>query len=330
MKLINTDENTDHLIQVQDFIALWNGDASFIVQNSSGSTGTPKTIQIPKHSMKLSAQMTGDFLKLEACKSALLCMSTEYIGGKMMVVRAMHYGLKLYLTEVRSNPLKAINFPIDIAAMVPLQVETILQENPEKLNLIKHLIIGGGPVSEALIQKIQNYSCTAYSTFGMTETVSHIALRKLSTENQPYIAIGNTTFSTENNCLVIDCENLNIKGLKTTDRVRLVDNKSFYWLGRADFVINSGGVKIHPEEVEQKIKTIFPSAQFIISGLPDQKLGTKVVFIGEKSLKNAQVKEQIEVVLKKYEQPKSYYFISSLKKTPSGKIDRNKTTLAIQ
>lgn len=330
MELINIDDNINHASKVQDFISSWNNCTESIIQFSSGSTGPPKAIEIPKWKMEASARMTGEFLNLNECTSALLCISEEFIGGKMMIVRSLVYDLKLYLTRVRSNPLKSLTVPIDFVAMVPMQVETVLEENPEKFNLIKHLIIGGGPVSDSLIHKIQEYSCTAYSTFGMTETVSHIALRELKDGPQPYIAIGGTEFSTHDNCLVIDCEDLKIKALKTTDKVHLIDKSSFKWLGRADFVINSGGIKIHPEEVERKIKTVLNSDDFIISKIPDKKLGSKVIFIGEKKLDHPHLKKKIEGVLDKYEYPKVYYFISSLKKTHSGKIDRIKTTLAIQ
>ncbi|WP_107038625.1 AMP-binding protein [Brumimicrobium mesophilum] len=329
MRIQKLDNVTDNIDDVQNFILAWNDENQSITQLSSGSTGPPKSIKIPKWKMEASAKMTGEFLDLDNCETALLCMSTNFIGGKMMLVRSKLYDLQLYVTNVTRNPLKNLSHKIDFVAMVPLQVEETLQENPEKLNLIKHLIIGGAPVSDELIEKIKKFKCNAYSTFGMTETVSHIALRNLKNDDEPYRAIGNTTFSVENECLTIDSEELKIKGLKTTDIVDLIDEKSFHWLGRADFVINSGGVKIHPEEVERKIANVIGSSDFIISQIEDQKLGSKVVFIGENHLSTAQLKKTIDLVLTKYERPKAYFFISSLIKTPSGKIDRNKTTAEI-
>ena len=330
MRIQTLDSSTEIAQETQDFLTVWNDDSQSIIQLSSGSTGAPKAIEIPKWKMKTSAQMTGDFLNLSSCESALLCMSTNYIGGKMMVVRSQLFDLTLYVTNVTSNPLANLNQPIDFVAMVPLQVEEALQKNPEKLNLIKHLIIGGAPVSDELVEQIQNYSCHAYSTFGMTETVSHIALKNLKEKSAPYRAIGNTKLSTIDDCLVIDNTDLQIYNLKTTDIVELIDEKSFHWLGRADFVINSGGVKIHPEEVERKIKNRIKSTDFIISSLPDQKLGNKVIFIGEKHLDRTELKAEIEQELSKYERPKAYFFISSLKRTASGKIDRIQTTAEIQ
>ena len=329
MRIKKLDNYTINSDELEAFISTWNNDSQSITQLSSGSTGPPKAIEIPKSKMEASAKMTGKLLDLDNCESALLCMSTDYIGGKMMVVRSLMFDLTLYVTDVTRNPLKNLSHAIDFVAMVPLQVEETLQENPEKLNYIKHLIIGGAPVSDELIEKIKKFECNAYSTFGMTETVSHIALRNLKNDSEPYRAIGNTKLSTENDCLVIDCEELEIKGLKTTDIIDLIDEKSFHWLGRADFVINSGGVKIHPEEVERKIANIIDSTDFIIGQIEDQKLGSKVVFIGESYLDTKDLKEKIDKALTKYERPKAYFFISSLIKTPSGKIDRNKTTAEI-
>lgn len=330
MRIVKLDNSEDSTQEVHEFISTWNDENQSITQMSSGSTGPPKAIEIPKWKMAASTKMTGDFLNLDTCKSALLCMSTRYIGGKMMVVRSVLYDLTLYVTNVTRNPLKNLIHPIDFVAMVPLQVEETLQENPEKLNLIKHLIIGGAPVSDELIEKIKNFNCNAYSTFGMTETVSHIALRNLKNKEEPYRAIGNTKFTLQDNCLVIESEELQLENLKTTDIVELLDKKTFHWLGRADFVINSGGVKIHPEIVERKITSIINSTDFIISEVDDQKLGSKVVFIGEKHLDLPDLKERIDKELTKYERPKAYFFISSLILTESGKIDRNKTTAKIR
>ncbi|HLV41832.1 MAG TPA: AMP-binding protein [Brumimicrobium sp.] len=330
MRIQKLNSTTDSTEEVEAFISTWNDKNQSIKQLSSGSTGPPKAIDIPKWKMKASAKMTGDFLGLDNCESALLCMSTAYIGGKMMVVRSIMFDLTLYVTNVTRNPLKDLTHAIDFVAMVPLQVEETLQENPEKLNLIKYLIIGGAPVSDELIERIRLFDCIVYSTFGMTETVSHIALKNLKNKEEPFKAIGNTYFSKEDDCLVISNESLDIHGLKTTDIIELIDEQSFHWLGREDFVINSGGVKVHPEEVERKIRNSIGSSEFIISKLPDKKLGSKVVFIGENHMNTPSLKTNIDKVLIKYERPKAYFFIPSLIKTPSGKIDRNKTTAEIK
>ncbi|PKR80940.1 AMP-dependent synthetase [Brumimicrobium salinarum] len=330
MDVISLDASKETLEPVFSFIDLWNSDNEVISQLTSGSTGNPKEIKIEKWKMEVSAKMTGKFLNLNNCKSALLCMSTQYIGGKMMVVRALQFNLQLYVTNVTRNPLEKITKPIDFAAMVPLQVEHILRENPEKLNLIKYLIIGGAPVSNQLIEQLKQFNCNAYSTFGMTETVSHIALKELKHTSAPFRAIGHTKLTTKEGRLVITNDELGLNNLETNDIVELINETSFHWLGRSDFVINSGGVKIHPEKIEEKIAETICSSNFIISSIPDDKLGNKVVFIGGDELKSADLKEKINNLITPYARPKEYFFLSSLHKTPSGKIDRIKTTAAIQ
>lgn len=331
MKLEEINPTKDEHNALERFISQWNDDSSSILQHTSGSTGKPKAIEIPKWKMEASARMTGSFLQLDNCKSALLCMSLQYIGGKMMVVRSLLYNLTLYVARVDSNPLKDIDFPIDFVAMVPLQVETTLRKNPAKLNLITHLIIGGAPVSDQLTKELRKYDCHSYATFGMTETVSHIALRDLTVEKAPYAATGAADFSTKDDCLVISSKELKIKELQTTDSVEIIDKTHFYWKGRTDFVINSGGVKIHPEEVERKISNEIHAHAFIIASLPDEKLGMKVIFIGEESLQNiSDLSTRICACVDRYEKPKAYFFIDRLIKTEAGKIDRLATAQVIE
>lgn len=316
--------------KVKEFLHIWKNDEKNIIQQTSGSTGKPKSIVISKWKMKASAEMTGQYLQLSKCKTALLCMDMQYIGAKMMVVRSLLYQLQLYVVPVNSLPLEHISFHIDFVAMVPYQVEKTLQHHPEKLNLITHLIIGGAPVSEHLRRALKDYSCNTYATFGMTETVSHIALKILKEKNAPYEATGNAIFTIQNDCLVIDSQELKINQLKTNDIVELVDDQHFFWKGRSDFIINSGGVKIHPEIVEQKIQHRFPHAHFIISSQPDVNWGEKVIFIGEFELQSLlNLNEEIEKIVNQYEKPKAYFFVKRLAKTASGKIDRIATRNSI-
>lgn len=307
-------------------------DTTFIVQNTSGSTGKPKAIEIPKWKMEASAKMTGNFLHLSSFRSALLCISPNYIGGKMIAVRSLIFQLKMFLVPVNSRPLQHLDFPIDFAAMVPLQIEETLKHEPEKFNLLRCIIIGGAPLSEKIAQQLQAFDCAFYATFGMTETVSHIALRNLKQENASYVGTGNVSFETEDGCLTISSEELKIERLKTNDVVTLLDTKQFIWKGRADFVINSGGVKIHPEEVEQKIRSVFPSENtFVITSLPDERLGSKVVFVGTKEWEHAdRLENKIAEIVAKYERPKAYFFIASIPQTPGGKVDRKATQFLIQ
>jgi O-succinylbenzoic acid--CoA ligase len=198
---LTTDLKT--ISETANFLALWEDENDSIDQLTSGSTGTPKKIKINKNLMRASARMTGAFFNLAKGQTALLCISPEFIGGKMMVVRSIEFELEIYATEISSTPLKNLNQPIDFAAMVPMQVSETLTHHPEKLNLIRNLIIGGAPVSKKLEIALQSINCTAYSTYGMTETISHIALKKLNNQNEPFKAIGETSFSIKNECLVI-------------------------------------------------------------------------------------------------------------------------------
>ena len=314
--------NSNTISEFNHFLGIWNNEKNTIQQYSSGSTGAPKSMEIPKWKMKKSAEMTGDFFQLDQLKTSLLCISLDYIGGKMMFVRSLLFNLELIVTDVNSNPIKNLNEPIDFAAMVPLQVETILKETPHKLDLIKYLIIGGAPVSLALEEQLQERKCDAYSTYGMTETVSHIALKKLNHNNSPFIAIGETSFKEVNGELIINSPQLDIKNLHTNDIVELIDDYHFHWLGRKDFVINSGGVKVHPEILEEKIKNKIHTEKFIISSLPDVTLGEKVIIVCEETV-FATIKELVQNwCFMRYEKPKEIYVIDSLLETKSGKLDR--------
>jgi O-succinylbenzoic acid--CoA ligase len=304
------------------FSDVWSNESKIIEQQSSGSTGTPKLIEISKIKMKSSAEMTGAFFQLGSLKNSLLCISTDYIGGKMMFVRSVLYDLEINVVDVISNPIRNLNEQIDFAAMVPLQVETILQENPEKLDLIKYLIIGGAPVSLNLEKKLQERMCIAYSTYGMTETISHVALKKLDSQNTPFKAIGETYFNECDGELIIHSPQLGIEGLHTNDIVELIDKHQFHWLGRKDFVINSGGVKIHPEVLEHQIRNKIKVDEFIISSLSDVTLGEKVIIICEDNAVE-EFKQLIENwCFNRYEKPREVYTLDSLPQTKNGKIDR--------
>lgn len=319
-------ENDPIVEETTLFIEAWNDSKDFIIQQTSGSTGIPKEIRISKDKMRASARMTGSFFNLNNLNSTLLCISPEYIGGKMMIIRSLEYDLDLYVTSVYSQPLKKLDRKIDFAAMVPLQVMETLKHDPTQLNLIDNLIIGGAPVSEQLENDLLSIDCNCYSTYGMTETVSHVALKKLNGKNSPFYAIGSTNFDrSDKNQLVINAPDLGIAKLVTNDIVTIVDPKSFYWIGRSDFTINSGGIKIQPEEIEKKLSSFLPNGKFIIAGETDDRLGQRVILIGERSLEPIIDKDQLSLILDRYEIPKAFFYVTELAKTRSGKIDRLET-----
>lgn len=311
-----------------NFLNDWNNSSAFIIQKTSGSTGTPKSIKIPKEKMKASAQMTIDFFSLNEKQNALLCISPAYIGGKMLVVRAILAKMKLFIAETKANPLSDLKINIDFCALTPYQVEHILRETPEQLNLIHKLIIGGAPVSSEMAKELAKFDCEAYSTFGMTETVSHIALKKLVKNNDtPFNAIGDVHFSTnDNQQLIIHSKKLGVTEMTTNDVVELLSPNSFHWLGRKDFVVNSGGIKLFPEKIEEKIRPILTETLFFLIGVKDSVLGEKLIGFCTRNIENNEL-EQIHQKLGKYEVPKQWITVKRFELTSSGKIDRLKTKM---
>ncbi|NRA11253.1 MAG: O-succinylbenzoic acid--CoA ligase, partial [Crocinitomicaceae bacterium] len=233
-------------------------------------------------------------------------------------------GMDLTVTDISGNPLKGINQGFDFTAMVPLQLENSMNSERSTLQKIKTIIVGGGTISEALNNKIVELSCEVYHTFGMTETISHIAMRNLSKKEKEYSALPNVHFRVNNDCLVIQAQDLGVNDLKTTDIVELTSSTSFTWKGRQDFVINSGGIKIHPEEVEQLLfKTI--SSPFFVFGLEDSKLGNKVVLCIESKETIELTKSIFTYSLDPYQIPKEIYFFETFNRTESNKINKLET-----
>ncbi len=313
------------------------GDQEF-EQLTSGSTGKAKTITIAREKMIISARITLDALQLNQRDSALLCLNADYIGGKMMIVRSLLAGINLVMVPPTAHPLTSLPFLPKFVAMVPLQILTLLEAGEtDQLNQMKAIIVGGAAVSTSLEKKIAcQLSVPVYSTYGMTETVSHIALRKLTPPNaSPYFEVlGDTQIDTdERGCLQINGEITDQKWLSTNDLVRLVDDKHFRWLGRYDFIINSGGVKVSPETVEVILESILQSLGFagrlLVSSLPDKKLGERVILlleggpIGENF--EARLLAKAKEHLPPYHTPKEIYYLSKFSQTSSGKIQRTLT-----
>lgn len=311
-------DDTQYIEEVISFINEWNNDLDFIEIKTSGSTGNPKTIKLRKKHMIASAKMTGDFLKLEKGNTALLCLSPTTVAGKMMIVRSIVLGMKLIVVDVNSNPLKNTNESIDFAAMVPLQVQNSLN----KLTKVKKLIVGGGTISNQLWKSISEQNISAYQTFGMTETISHIAMREISSHLTNYVPLNGVVIKKIDDCLNISASKLGIENLQTTDIVELKDDGSFLWLGRKDFVINSGGIKLHPEIIENKLDRLI-SQPFFVFGLDDEQFGKKLILCVEGSLNVT--KKQFLSFLERYEIPKEIYNFPSFDRTKSDKINRIKT-----
>ena len=322
------------------FIDEWNNDSAYVEVKTSGSTGEPKRMLVEKRRMLNSARITCDFLGLKPGDTALLCMSTDYIAGKMMVVRSIERGLKLIEVEPCGHPLdikhltlnikhsqfSIFNFQFDFAAMVPMQVYNSLQvpEEKERLMAIRHLIIGGGAIDEAMEAELRTFPHAVWSTYGMTETLSHIALRRISgpEASEWYMPFPTVRLSTtDEDCLVIDAPEVCAQTLTTNDIVELKSDGRFRIRGRKDNVICSGGIKIQIEEVEQILKK-YMRVPYIISKRKDEKFGEIVVLLTEGDTAEAQT--ICQQVLPKYHQPKVYLHVNQIPLTETGKPARKR------
>ena len=312
-------------MSLEEFLEEWNSDSPYVEVKTSGSTGEPKRMLVEKQRMRASARITCDFLGLKAGDTALLCMPLDYIAGKMMVVRAIERDLKLVVVEPSGHPLVKQGDGFTFAAMVPMQVYNSLQvpEERERLKQIKHLIIGGGAIDEAMAEELKTFPNHVWSTYGMTETLSHIALRRMSgpEASEWYTPFPSVSVSlNDEGCLVIDAPEVCRERIVTNDIAELsTDNQSFRILGRKDNVICSGGIKIQAEEVERMLKA-YLRVPYLISKRPDKKFGEVVVLLTEGDVEKA--KKVCEAVLPKYQRPKVYIHVSEIPLTETKKPAR--------
>ena len=328
---------------IYSFLELWFNENDFIEVQTSGSTGKPKRVLLKKKYMINSALATGKFFNLFENTKALLCLSVNYIAGKMMLVRALTLGWDLDFVAPISNPLKDNITKYDFAAMVPLQLENSLAD----ISKIQKLIVGGAPVSNKLLKQIQKVDSVIFGTYGMTETITHIAVKKLNNFSflaessqkirhaelvsaSHYLTLPNIKISKdERDCLVIDAPKISDNVIITNDIVELISENEFKWIGRYDSIINSGGVKLFPEKIENILASsmVFP---FFVAGIKDEILGEKLILVIEnfdKSRSKATIFNQINKLetLTKFQKPKEIYFVTEFVKTPTDKINRKET-----
>ena len=329
---------------LEEFLAEWHSDSPTVLVHTSGSTGQPKPMLVEKRRMEASARITCSFLGLKEGDTALLCMPLDYIAGKMMVVRALTCGLRLLSVEPTGHPLAVhssefrvhsshaqpnyepctLNYELSFAAMVPLQVWNSLQvpEERERLRQIRHLIIGGGAIDDALADALKDFPNHVWSTYGMTETLSHVALRRLNGPDRSdwYTPFRGVTVSlSADGCLVIDAPAVH-DGVLVTNDMAALDGQRFRILGRKDNVICSGGVKIQIEEVERLLLT-HVRVPFMITKAPDTKFGEQVVLLTE-SADVETLQGVCRAVLPKFWQPRRYLTVAHLPMTETGKPAR--------
>ncbi|WP_250436806.1 AMP-binding protein [Hanstruepera flava] len=309
---------------IGNFVADWLDHNDFIRTNTSGSTGKPKTIEVKKQAMVNSAIATGDYFNISPGDKALLCLPLESIAGKMMLVRAMMLGLELDIVSPSKFPSFDNYKTYDFSAMIPTQ----LYNSIERVSNIKTIIVGGAPVPIHLLKRIQNIEATVYETFGMTETVSHIAVRKLNhlkdgEQSNVFKLLPNIKISQDDRgCLVINAPRLNSETIVTNDVVNIIGKSEFEWLGRYDNVINSGGVKLYPETIEAKLQPEI-NQRFLVASKTDKELGEKLIMVLEGE--RFDIPETVFQGLDKYEKPKEMLFIPKFVETVSGKVQREKT-----
>lgn len=304
---------------IYSFLSDWWNEDDFILVKTSGSTGIPKTIEVPKKPMRESAKMTGEYFGFEENQSVLLCLPAQFIAGKMMLVRAIEWGLWVDTIEPKLE-LSIPSKPYFFSAMTPPQIEASLRS----VNGIQKILLGGAPVSETLETQLKSIQPLFYISYGMTETVSHIAIRNIQTDpTNTYTGLKNISFSLYlENQLVIKAPKLLEHPLTTTDCVELVNEKTFRWKGRADFVINSGGLKISPEEIEEQISSTLHHA-FFIHGKPDAKWGQiPILIIESPSFDTQKLLTQIQSLTAKNKAPKEIYFLDKFIHTQNGKLNR--------
>ncbi len=308
------------------FLDEWLDDAEQITLKTSGSTGPPKFMRIEKERMLQSARMTGDFFGLKPGMKALLCLSPEFIAGKMMVVRAIELGLDLVTTSLEANPLKGLNQTVDFAAMVPLQVAQVIQQQPEKFNLVKTLIIGGGPLPATIEDALQSVPTVCWHTYAMTETLSHVALRAINGPQKCewFTPMQGVELSLdERGCLVINAPAVAEGPVVTNDLVEM-KGQQFRVLGRIDDVIISAGHKLHPAIIEQKLSKLI-SSPFFLAGEDHPEAGQILVLHLEGSFNEQEIsilKDQVQSILEPFEIPRKLKVVPAFKYLESGKIDR--------
>lgn len=317
--VLNSDKK-DWEKDVFSFVLEWLNDDDFITAFTSGSTGKPKEIKLQKSALIFSSKNTLNYLNLKEKYSTLLCIPAKYIGGKMMIARSFVGKLNLILSEPKSTPFSGLNQFVNFTAITPYQAE---KSSAEELAKIKQIIIGGGNVSYLLSSKLKIINSSFYSTYGMTETCSHIALKNISKGNNYFDVLSEVSISKDDrDCLLIDAPKLSSETINTNDIIELVSESKFIWKGRFDNVINSGGIKLQPEVIEAKISTLIPT-RFFITKEDDDAFGERLILIIESE-------QEIELnslhkLLSKYEIPKHIYYTSKFIETESGKIHRRKT-----
>ncbi len=323
--LENAESLSDWQVEIRVFLKNWFDKNDFVFVQTSGSTGPAKRMVVKKVSMQHSAQSTNRFFKLDASKILLAALPVKYIAGKMMLIRAMEAGSTLILTEPKSNPLEHLDSHIDFVALTPYQLlQSIKAES--RIDFCQTILLGGEKVSSSLLNWIEGQPTSFYSSYGMTETITHVALQSLNHPKEDCYTLLPGIVAKPNDSSCIGLSGGWIEGfVQTNDRVEFLNKRQFVFLGRADFVINSGGIKIDPEYWEQQVSEVFPF-RWIISSRPHQASGEHLVVVAEESAGQLfsvdEILEKINSIKYAELKVKELVFMKLLPNTPSGKINR--------
>ena len=299
-----------------NFLKSWFDDKDYILTNTSGSTGKPKEIMLKKLDLIESSKLTARYFDLKVGDKIINCLPVKYIAGKMMLVRSIVLGLDLYIFPVTSSPISELKENYELVAFTPIQLENSIPF----IDKINKVMVGGSGVQDTLKEKILKSKSTVYETYGMTETITHIAARNLSIGEKEFTTLPGIEIGEKDNCLYIKPNHLSVEIIQTNDVVELTSRNKFLLIGRRDFIINSGGVKINPEAVEKKLSK-YISSDFVISSIDNSKFGEVVALVFKKNIPNDYHKGFTQ--LSKYEIPKEVVVIDIFPKI-NGKLNRPK------
>lgn len=305
-----------------DFLEQWNDREDYIIAHTSGSTGAPKPIKLMKADMIQSARATCDFFGIQPNSLIALPLSTKYIAGKMQIVRALERNCRIWIETSSSKPLQSYQLDAEIALLpiVPSQIDGLLESH--NLQKVKTIIIGGAPLSPTAEKRLIDKGLDVYCTYGMTETCSHVALRRIG--RAEFTAMPGISFEADNRgCLVINCPNFSFNCVVTNDLVEIIDKHTFRWLGRIDNVINSGGVKLFPEVIEKKIAHLFNSTQYYITSRRSERWGEELILVVESAAEISELEEKLRTILNRFEMPKAIIYQTKFNRTASRKIIRD-------
>lgn len=310
--------------EAEAFMAEWRNGCDYVVAHTSGSTGRPKEIRLLKSDMLVSAKATNEFFGIGVDSLLVLPLSPDYIAGKMLLVRAAVAGAKVRVENPSREPLSGYFPPtaIDLVPIVPAQIDGLLSS--KSLPMIKNVIVGGAPMSAEDERKLVESGVNAYATFGMTETCSHVALRRVG-ETQ-YVALPGFRFSTDDRqCLVVESDRMSFGRLVTNDVVELIDESRFVWVGRFDNVIITGALKVFPEDVESRLKSVV-GIEFYISSRRSAEWGEEVILVvADRDLgAGRRLMERCHSLLRPHERPKAVVTLPELERTSTGKLRRKR------